>query len=318
VSLCVTITTFNGRAVLERTLPSVLASRLTRPVRYVVVDDGSSDGTLEWLAAEHPEIEIVDHGHNRGVAAAMNSALRAGLASDYVALLNNDVELTPDALEILCRSLEREERASGASPKMLNYYDRSILDGAGDLYGWIGWGRRRGRGQRDLDQFPAGPVFGVCAGAAVLRSAAVRDVGFFDERFFAYYEDVDWAIRANLLGHRFRYEPSAVVFHMDGATTGRGLSEFHAYHSWRNAIWVVAKNWSAGELLRHGWLFTIGQALTGVVAARHGLLRVWLRACGDALAAVRALRRTPSPRRITGSLDLPAIGADLRTLRGGK
>ena len=79
-------------------------------------------------------------------------------------------------------------------------------------------------------------MFGACGGAAVYRGAALEDVGLLDATFFAFSEDVDWALRAQLAGWDCRYVPTAVVYHMSSATLGRGLTEFTAYHLWRNAM----------------------------------------------------------------------------------
>ncbi len=309
MSITVGVTTFNGRALLERTLPSIVQDQTERELHIVVVDDGSTDGTDTWLAERYPNVEVVRHDSNRGVAAAMNTALAAGMSSDYVALLNNDVELAPWCLERLCAALDNRPGYAAVSPKMLRFADRNVLDGAGDVYSWIGWAKRRGQGLPDDGRYAVPePVFGVCGGAAVYRSSAVREVGFFDEEFFAYYEDVDWAVRANRMGFRCFYDPAAVAFHMDGATTGGELSPFTGYHSWRNAVWVVAKNWSAGDIARFGWLFVIGQLLTATLAIERGMFRTLLAAWRDALLGARRMRqKDPYGGHAANSLRLPLI-----------
>jgi GT2 family glycosyltransferase len=306
VTLTVGIATFNGRHLLEATLPSVMAQTL-RPERVIVVDDGSTDGTVEWLRETWPQVEVISHQRNSGITASLNDCLTAGIDADFVALFNNDVELAPGCLETLRDALLGDPVAAASGPKMLDYEDRAMLDGAGDNYFRVGVAQRRGQGQRDVGQYDKPePVFGVCGGAALFRSSALRELGLFDEDFGAYYEDVDWSLRANLAGYRCLYEPRAVVYHMSGATTGFGLNHFSGYHSWRNSIWVLAKNWSLPDALRWSWLIAFGQVWNFGLAIDRRLLGVLLRAWRDAaLGLPRMLRKRRSRRRTTWSLRLP-------------
>src|ERR1700720_2970238 len=105
------------------------------------------------------------------------------------------------------------------------------------MLSWRGGGRRRGHGEPDSGQYDrAEEVFGACGGAAIYRRAALAAVGGFDEGYFAYYEDIDWAFRAQLAGLRCRYVPTAVLYHRGSATLGRGMTDFNSYHLWRNPI----------------------------------------------------------------------------------
>ncbi|WP_249009838.1 glycosyltransferase family 2 protein [Conexibacter sp. DBS9H8] len=308
MTLTVAIASFNGRHLLEATLPSY-AAQVLPPDRLIVVDDGSTDGTVTWLNANWPQVEVIVHEHNRGITAALNTCLQAGLSSDYVGLFNNDVELAPKALTILCAALERNPSVAAVGPKMLNYYDRTLIDGAGDEYSWAGTAARRGQGARDVGQYDRSePIFGVCGGAAVYRTRDLRTVGIFDGDLSAYFEDVDWALRAQLRGCTCLYEPAAVVFHMNSATAGAGANPFSSYHVWRNQIWLVARHWSTREIVTHSHLLLFGQVLNLGIAVRRGLLSTLLRAWRDGLRGVpqrrRMRRQDPLPVR---PLDLPAV-----------
>jgi GT2 family glycosyltransferase len=130
------------------------------------------------------------------------------------------------------------------------------------------------------------------------RRSALEQVGPFDEDFFAFFEDVDWSLRAQVAGFQCRYVPSAVVYHMGSATIGRGLSDFTRYHLWRNGIWLVAKSFPARLLLRHAHQLALGQALNLAVAVRDRKLDIWLRSLRDALRAMPAvLRKRRAVRR---------------------
>ena len=139
---------------------------------------------------------------------------------------------------------------------------------------------------------------------------AFAAVGEFDEAFFAFYEDVDWNLRAQLAGFSCRYVPTAVVYHMGSATIGRGLSDFTCYHLWRNGLWIVAKDLPAAALLRHGHRLALGQLMHLAVAVRDRKLGVWLRAWRDAVRALPSVlrkRREVQARRRIGVRELDAV-----------
>ncbi|HEX4435954.1 MAG TPA: glycosyltransferase family 2 protein [Solirubrobacteraceae bacterium] len=306
VRLTVVVLNYDGRALLQAMLAS-LESQVCEPFRTLVVDNGSSDDSREFLAAAHPEVEVLALERNIGVTAALNRGLRRA-GTEYVALFNNDVELEPDCLAELLAGLEAHPQAGSVAPKMRDYRDRGLLDGAGDLLSWRGGGRRRGHGQPDDGRYDdAEEVFGPCGGAAVLRRTALERVGGFEESYFAYYEDIDWAFRAQLAGFHCRYVPSAVVYHHGSATLGRGFNDFNGYHLWRNPVWLVCRCYPAATLVRHLPEVLLGQLGNLYRAGRERRLRVWARAMRDALrgmpAALRG-RREVQRRRTIGAREL--------------
>lgn len=281
--LTVAIATYNGRELVQGVLESLTKQTLWEQIHVVVVDDHSSDGVVEWLRGQWPTVEVIAHERNFGVTRSLNDCLAAG-TGDFVALLNNDVELEPDCLELLVRELEEHPNAAASSPKLLDYHHREYLDGAGDIYTWSGMAGRRGHGELDRGQYDRGEeVFGACAAVAVYRRSAVDAVGPFDPDFFAYLEDVDWSMRAILAGFVCRYQPLAVAYHMGSATLGEGPSEFNLYHIWRNGLWITAKNMPSGLILRHLPELIAGQVWHLITALRNKRLRTWVRAWADAI-----------------------------------
>ena len=227
-SITAAVLSYDGRHLLEGLLPT-LAAQTVAGLRIVVVDNGSSDGTADWLRSEWPDVAVVALPQNVGVTAALNHCVRAASDSELIALLNNDTELEPDCLAQLAAALEAHPGAGSAAPKLLDFHDRSVLDGAGDAFVWRGSATRRGHGERDSGQYDhPEEVFGACGGAALYRRSAFDRVGLFDESYFAFYEDVDWNLRAQLAGLGCRYVPAAVVYHMGSATIGAGLTRLHA------------------------------------------------------------------------------------------
>ena len=308
-ALTVAILTYNGLELVQTVLPSLDAQRF-RDFRTVVVDNGSSDGTAEWLAAERPDITVVALPVNVGVTAALNVCVDA-CPTEFAGLLNNDLELDPDCLGELVRALREHPRAGSAAAKLVDYHDRTMLDGAGDLFGWGCIPARRGHGEPDRGQYdePAA-IFGACGAVALYRREALDAVGRFDDSFFAFYEDTDWAFRAQLAGWDCRYVPSAVAYHMGSATLGAGLTDFMRYHLLRNGIWLVAKDYPASAMLRQAHRLAYRQVVNLRDAARARKLAFWRRAVTDAVRGLPAVieRRGAVQRRRTRSLrELDAV-----------
>jgi GT2 family glycosyltransferase len=311
--LTVTIATYNGRELLGTVLDSV-AKQSFRDFRVVVVDDASTDGTSDWLAYHWPEIEVIVHPANRGVTATLNTCLRSG-RGELVALLNNDVELDPNCVAELVRELEANPGAAATAAKLIDFNDRDVIDGAGDVYSWSGQANRRGHGERDVGQYDrAQPIFGACGGAAMYRRSALDAVGLLDEDFFAFYEDVDWSFRAQLQGYSCRYVPTAIAYHIGSATVGQGVTDFMLYQNWRNAIFVVFKDYPLSALLRHGFSFALSQAHNLVWALQTGRARIFLRVWRDVLRSMPTVirkRREVQRLRTVGVRRLElVIGAD--------
>jgi GT2 family glycosyltransferase len=296
--LSAAVLSYDGRHLLEVILPSLAAQRY-RDFEVVVVDNGSRDDTVAWLAENWPEVAVRSLPENVGVTPALNVCAAAG-EGELVAIFNNDLELHPDCLSELVDALDAHPGAGWAGGKQMNYHRRDEIDGAGDVFTWRGAGHRRGHGERDRGQYDEPTaIFGACGGAALYRRSALEAVGPFDEAFHAFYEDIDWDFRAQLLGLSCRYVPGAVVFHMGSATIGQGLTDFTRYHLWRNTLWVLAKDAPARLLVRHLPEIALGQAMNFAVAVRDRKLGVWARAWRDALGDPSQLwrRRTAVQRR---------------------
>ena len=302
------VLSYDGRHLLETILPSLAAQRF-RDFEVVVVDNGSRDDTAEWLREHWPEIEVVSLPENVGVTAALNVCARAG-RGELVGLFNNDLELEPDCLGEMVDTLRSHPETGWVGAKLRDFEHRELLDGTGDVFTWAGTGGRRGHGEPDRGQYDEPrAIFGACGGAAIYRRSVFAAVGEFDEAFFAFYEDVDWNLRAQLAGFKCRYVPTAVVYHMGSATIGRGLSDFTCYHLWRNGVWIVVKDLPAGALLRHGHRLALGQLMHLAVAVRDRKLGIWLRAWRDAVRALPSVLRKRREVQARRRIDLRALEA---------
>jgi hypothetical protein len=311
VTASVIIPNWNGRELLPICLDSL--RRHCLPAEVIVVDDGSTDGSAALVRERYPEVRLVELGENRGFAAAVNAGIQAS-RTEYVALLNNDAEAAPGWLAELVGALDAHAEAGFAASKMLDYADRTRIDGAGDAFTWAGNAYRIGHGERDCGQYDAPAwVFGACAGAAIYRRQMLDAIGLFDETFFAYYEDADLSFRAQLAGYRCRYVPEAVVYHVGSATTGRA-SDRTLYLQTRNRISLVLKNYPWRFLVEKLPLVIRFQLDVLRRAQASGRLptvaRALQAAAADAPRALRARRetqrlRTVSDRTLAAIIDAP-------------
>ena len=234
--VAVVIPTWNGRELLDGALASLAGQSL--PAEAIVVDNGSTDGTTAHVRERWPEVSLVALPANRGFAAAVNAGVAAS-SSEYVALLSNDMELEPEWLAELVAALDADPGAGSAASKLRMLREPGRLDGAGDLVTWYGATWRRGHGEPDRGQYDArGVVASPCAGAALYRRRALEQVGGFDERFFAYLEDADWGLRSQLAGWRCLWVPSAVAYHLGGATSRR-MGDLETELTARNTLALV-------------------------------------------------------------------------------
>ncbi len=307
--LTVVIPSYNGRELLDVMLAS-LERQTLRPARIVVVDDCSDDDTIEHLRAHWPGVDVIELPRRGGVTAALNECLRVA-RTELVGLFNNDMELDAGCLAELVAELDRHPEAASATPKMLDFSARETFDGAGDLLVWRGGATRRGHGEVDHGQYDQPEdVFGACGGSAVYRRSALDRVGYLYEPYFAYYEDVDWAFRAQLAGLRCRYAAGAILYHRGSATLGQGLSDFNGYHLWRNPIWLVARCYPGRALLHHAPSLLLGQLGNLYTAARARRLHVWARAMRDAVRGLPAAleqRGEIQRKRVISVAELEAV-----------
>lgn len=291
----VIIPNWNG----ERWLPGCLdsiAAQSVQPEQVIVVDNGSTDRSLELLADSYPTVKVVAFDRNYGFAAAANRGIEFA-DSQAVALINTDVELEARWLAQLSAALASDARLGSVACKMLDLQDLTLIYDAGNFLRRDGVCEQRGRFERDSGQFDRSEeIFSACAGAALYRRSAVLAVGGFDERFFAYLEDVDLGLRLQLAGWRCHYEP-AVACHAGG---GSSAALERPITSWveRNTLLLVAKffpwRWLPYVAYRQlAWFFH---------AAKEGSLIDCLRGKLAALPKLPAMLRE---RKRSGSAQVP-------------
>lgn len=278
----VVVPSWNGR----RWLPGLVASieaQERAPDTVLFVDNGSRDGSAAWLR-EHG-LDVLELGRNTGFSFAANRGIER-VEADAVALVNTDVELAPDWLARAVARLEADPALASVATKMVLLDRPDVLDDCGDVLRRDGVAEQRGQGWPDDGRWDEpGEVFGACAGAAVFRRDAVLAVGGFDERLFAYLEDVDLALRLRLAGWRCGYEPAVARHARHGSDDGSGRSIDVLVA--RNTLVVVVKAFP----LRWLPLIAYRQLSWFVAAARERRLRAHLGALISAAPLLAAALR---------------------------
>jgi GT2 family glycosyltransferase len=281
--ISVVIVTWNGRHYLEGCLEAVATQTDVEP-EIVLVDNGSSDGTVDFVRSRFPGVRIVALGENRGFAGGNNAGAKAA-RGEFLAFLNNDTIPDSTWLRALRDGIDAPSRFLLTTSRIVYMHDSSVIDSAGDGVFRAGGAFKRHHGARADVASASGEVFGVCGAACLVSRYVFEELGGFDEDFFASHEDVDLSYRARLRGYRCRYVANAIVRHHGSATLGRG-SASAVFHGQRNLEWMYLKNTPASLLVRTLPGHLVYNAASAAYFARMGHLGVFLKA---KLAAVRGL-----------------------------
>lgn len=272
MDVAVVVPSWNGATLLPACLDSLLAQQ-DPPPAIVVVDNGSTDGSPEIVERDYPGVVLLRQKTNLGFAGGVNVGIHHALAYDarYVALFNNDAVAQPGWLDALVEELDNHPETGLVTSRLVSG-DGTTIDSTGDFYSWWGYPFPRGRGEPNEPQryAEAEEVFAASGGATLYRTEMLRQIGLFDEAFFAYYEDVDLSFRAQLAGWRVRYTPRAVAWHHQGSTSSR-ISGFHRFHSVKNFAFLYMKNMPGRLWLKHLPRFVAGFAMLCAGTLRMGL-----------------------------------------------
>lgn len=236
----VIIPNYNGKHFMEPCLSS-LEKQTFRSFRVLVVDNASTDGSLEFMAEKYPDVEVVALDQNYGFSRAVNEGIRRSRAP-YVLLLNNDTTVDPHFLEEMVKAIRISPSIFSVSSRMIQMYHPHLLDSAGDFYTILGWGFGRGKDHPADSYTAADRVFTACAGAAIYRRSVFGKIGYFDEAHFAYLEDIDIGYRARIFGWKNTYCPTALVYHVGSGTSGSKYNSFKVKLSARNSVYLNYKN----------------------------------------------------------------------------
>lgn len=285
----VIIVNWNGEALLRECLES-LRRQTYRHFEVILVDNASTDGSVEFIQQQFPEAKLIRLEQNRGFAGGNIEGLRVA-KGDYIALLNNDAVVEASWLAELVAVMNADSRVGICASKLVNYFDPEQIDCAGDGCATSGHGYKRGNGLAAGLYQTQEYVFGACAGAVLYRRAMIDDIGFLDPDFFIQCEDTDLNFRAKLMEWKCVYVPTAVALHRVSTTIGK-LDGLAVYYSARNEEYVWIKNMPAPLMLRY-LHHKIIQELAALLyfCLKRGQWGPFLRGKRDAARALPALWR---------------------------
>ncbi len=238
----VVIPNYNGIKYIKSCLEALYAQKEgTCEFRVLMVDNGSTDGSVELAKELFPQTEWIVLPENTGFCHAVNVGIQA-TDTPYVILLNNDTRVYDGFVDGLYHAIEKSPDIFSVSARMLMWDKPELLDDAGDRYCALGWAYARGKGRQAANYGKPAEIFSACGGAAIYKREVFDEIGLFDELHFAYLEDLDIGYRARIYGYRNRYEPTAKVLHFGSASTGSRYNMRKTELSSANNIYVIGKN----------------------------------------------------------------------------
>ncbi len=283
------IPNFNGKQFLKECLNSIKKQNFSL-YEVIIVDNGSTDGSVEYLEENYSEFKLIQNNKNLGFATAVNQGIKASNA-EYVLLLNNDTELEDGCLSYLLNCIDNDETIFGVSSKMIQYQDRNLIDDAGDEYTILGYTKKVGNNRSTELYQSKREIFSACAGAAIYRRNIFDIIGYFDENFFAYMDDVDISYRARIYGFKCFYCPEAVVYHHVSATSGSKYNSFKIRLAARNNVYVPYKNMPWPQLALNLLFLILGFLIKYLVFLKKGQGSDYLAGLEEGLTSLNKIDR---------------------------
>lgn len=249
----VIIPNWNGKYLLEDCLVSLVKQNIEE-FEIILVDNASTDGSLEYVAEKFPGVKVIKLEKNFGFARAINEGVKVSKV-EYVVFLNNDTKVEKDWLKNLINCVNKHPEVISVNSKLLNYYYRKIIDGVGIQINEVGQARSIGWQEKDSGQYNKEEyIFGATGGASLFRRKDFIKVGGFDESYFMYSEEVDFAFRAQFKGYKSIFCPKAIVYHKHKASAKKRPQHIE-YWQFRNMLQTIIKDFPTSLLLKkRRWL----------------------------------------------------------------
>ncbi|KZX17061.1 glycosyltransferase family 2 protein [Methanobrevibacter filiformis] len=243
MKVSVIIPNFNGKHYLKTCFDSLIAQSVYIK-EIIVIDNGSTDRSQDFIKEftnKYDYFKLIENKTNEGFSIAINQGIMEASA-DFVFLLNNDVEVKKDAIKNLLIAIKKDSNIFSASSLMLQFNNRELIDDAGDMYSFLGYTRKLGLNKNINSYDFRQDIFSSCGGAALYRRSIFDEIGYFDENFFAYMEDVDIGYRARIFGYKNILVKDSIVYHYGSGTSGSQYNKFKIRLAARNNVFVPYKN----------------------------------------------------------------------------
>lgn len=290
IKVTVIIPNYNGLKFMEPCFKA-LELQIYHKFQILVVDNGSTDGSVEWLK-EH-QIPTIFLDTNTGFSGAVNVGIRAA-KTPYVLLLNNDTEPDCHFIGEMVKAIERSPKIFSVSSKMIQMYHPDLMDDAGDMYSVLGWAFQRGVGRPEKIYKKSCRVFTACAGAAIYRREVFETIGYFDEMHFAYLEDIDVGYRAKIYGYDNVFCPEAVVYHVGSGTSGSKYNSFKVKLAARNNVYLNYKNMRTWQLLLNSPCLLAGTFVKFLFFKKMGFGKDYVSGFLEGIRTLKNCKRVPS------------------------
>jgi len=284
-SVLIVVLNWNGIKDTQMCLDSLLKQRCGN-FQILVVDNGSVDNSLQILRtieAKNDNITVLANPKNKGFAGGVNTGITYAIEQNFdaVALFNNDAIADKEWLSELVKGLAQKD--TSITTGLLLHEDGKTIDSTGDYYSIWGMPFPRNRGNKATEAPRSGFVFSGSGGASLYKTSLFKQIGLFDESFFAYYEDLDVSFRTQLAGHKVYFTNKAIAYHKQGATSKK-IPGFTVYQTFKNVPLLFAKNVPTKLLLPIGARLLLLYTLFLGNAVRHGsgtpALKGWLASIG--------------------------------------
>ena len=296
---------YNGLKFLNNYFETLLIqSRFIEEI--ILIDNASTDGSIEFIeefirSPNYPiDIVLIKNEENLGFAPAVNQGIIQA-KSEYIYSVNNDVELEWNALEeainAMDESIELGENPFSIQSKMIQHYNRELMDDAGDEYTILAWTKKVGDGQPVERYNEKREIFSSCAGAALYRKSALNEIGLFDENFFAYVEDIDLSYRAQIYGYRNYFCPDSIVYHYGSGTSGSRYNEFKIKLAARNNVLLIYKNFPIIQKIVNFIFLFFGFLIKYLFFVMKGYGSLYLEGIKEGLKNRKELDKTPFLRK---------------------
>ncbi|MDD2807217.1 MAG: glycosyltransferase family 2 protein [Patescibacteria group bacterium] len=248
----VLVVNFNGEGHLQECLSSLI-SQTYHNIKIIVIDDCSTDGSIVFIKNKFPAIEVVALKNNLGFAKVVNYGINYSLDKynpDYIAILNNDIRVDKAWLKNLVTAIKSDGKIVAVASNMLFYDHPNIINSQGGRFTFSGYGLdiNFNRNKAEVNNFQK-DILASCWGSTLIKRESFRNVGLLDENYYSYFEDLDWGYRANLLGYKIIFEPSAVVYHKGSATWGNYQFK-KIYLCRRNSLYTILKNYEFKNIVK--------------------------------------------------------------------
>jgi GT2 family glycosyltransferase len=255
VNVTVVILNWNGRNWLEQFLPSVRSTTYTE-CDILIIDNGSTDGSVEFIQTHFPDFRIVSLDRNYGFAQGNNLGV-AHVNTPYYVLLNSDVEVTPGWLEPLVELMETDSRIAAVQPDVLSWAEKDRFEYAGASGGFIdrfGYPFCRGRlfdqTEKDEGQYPdSREIFWATGACSLIRKSVSDRIGLFEPAFFAHMEEIDFCWRARNYDYRILVQPESKVYHVGGGTLDKANPR-KTFLNVHNSLAMMLKNLPVSQYYR--------------------------------------------------------------------